>query len=199
MINDAPKVSPAPSNLQPNKHQKTKPGGSPRGAQHDRLPYLPLPGIPLLQLQPNPQPVQETLLPKRRPIRVCSPAEGEASVSFGHCFLANQRRHGLEKTPPASRGEWWAALHLAAVSHSEERRLPPPIGVHMGGAPANRARRAGRRAQPGGRSSVRAAVLEAGSVPGLRRPLSRRDPGRHGDKGESREGTVASLHVGDPV
>lgn len=35
-------------------------------------------------------------------------------------------------------------MHLATVSHSTDRRLPPPIGTRRGGAPANRRGGAGR-------------------------------------------------------
>lgn len=47
--------------------------------------------------------------------------------------------------------------------------------------------------------SPSAAVGETVSVPGLRRPLSHWYPGHDGDKSESREETVASLHNGGLV
>lgn len=170
-------------------NNKQTPAASARSAV--RMPsYPPLAGIRLLlQLQPSTPPVGETLVRERRPVRVCSPAEGEEPVSFRDSFPANQRRPGLPRAP----------------------RLPGVVGGAApgggeslsGAAAASSNRNAQGRGGPAGstwrRERGRRGCARSWDVPGLRRRLSRRDPDRDGGRGESREETVASVHCGGPV
>lgn len=149
---------------------------------------LPAPASTALALASR-TPHPETLLRQRGPIRVRSPAEGEGSVS-----PPIRDASGLDLRPAPGA---WAELHLAALSHSAERRIPPPIGTRRGGhRPIGSGGRAGGfnlRPELNPRGCARSWVC-----PRAQLPPERREPGRDGAEGEGREDAVASLRLGDP-